>query len=37
VQKWLRQQTNDFYSPGFDTLEKQWDKYINVDGGYIEK
>jgi hypothetical protein len=37
VRKWLRQQSKDFYTAGFDALVKRWDKYINVDGGYIEK
>jgi hypothetical protein len=37
VQKWLRQQSKDFYAAGFDTLVKQWDKYIDVGGGYVEK
>jgi hypothetical protein len=34
---WLRQQPKDFYAAGFDTLEKRWDKCINVGGGYYEK
>jgi hypothetical protein len=37
VQKLLRQQSKDFYAVGFDTLVKQWDKCINVGGGYVEK
>jgi hypothetical protein len=37
VLKWLRQQSNDFYAVGFDTLVKRWDKYINVGGGCVEK
>jgi hypothetical protein len=35
--KWLRQQTKDFYTAGFDAVVKQWDKCINVGGGYVEK
>jgi hypothetical protein len=27
----------NFYSVGFGTLLKQWDKCINVGGGYIRK
>jgi hypothetical protein len=27
----------NFYAVGFDTLVKQWDKCINVGGGYVEK
>jgi hypothetical protein len=27
----------DFYAVGFDPLVKQWDKYINVGGEYVEK
>jgi hypothetical protein len=37
VQKWLRQQSNDFYAAGFCALIKEWDKCINVGGGYAEK
>jgi hypothetical protein len=37
VQKWLRQQSRDFYAVGFDALVKQWDKGINVSRGYVEK
>jgi hypothetical protein len=37
VWKWLRQQSKDFYPAGFDALVKQWDKCINVGGGYVEK
>jgi hypothetical protein len=35
--KWLRQQSKDFDSAGFDALIKPWDKYIDIGGGYIEK
>jgi hypothetical protein len=37
ARKWLRQQSKDFYAASFDALIKQWDKCINVGGGYIEK
>jgi cation transport regulator ChaB len=37
VQKWLSQQAKDFYAVGFNTLIKQWDKCINVGGGYVKK
>jgi hypothetical protein len=37
VWKWLRQQSEDFYTAGVDALLKQWDKCINVGGGYLEK
>jgi hypothetical protein len=37
VRKWLREQSKDFYAAGFDALGKQWDKCVNVDGGYIKK
>jgi hypothetical protein len=33
----LRQQSKDFYAVGFDAPVKRWDKYINVDGEYVEK
>jgi cation transport regulator ChaB len=36
VQKWLRQQSRDFYAAGFNSLVKQWDKRVNV-GGNVEK
>jgi hypothetical protein len=36
-QKWLRQQSKDFYAVGFDALVRRWDKCINVGGGYVEK
>jgi hypothetical protein len=35
--KWLRQQSKDFYDAAYDSLVKQWDKCMNVVGGYIEK
>jgi hypothetical protein len=37
VWKWLIEQSRDFYAAGFDALIKQWDKCINVGGGYVEK
>jgi hypothetical protein len=37
VRKWLRQKTKNFYAAGFDAMVKRWDKWINVDGGYVEK
>jgi hypothetical protein len=37
VRKWLRQQSEDFYTAGFHALVKRWDKCINVNGGYDEK
>jgi hypothetical protein len=37
AQKWLRQQSKDFYAAGFDALVKRWDKCINVGGGHVEK
>jgi hypothetical protein len=37
LQKWLRQQSEDFYAVGFDSLVMRWDKCINVDGGFVEK
>jgi hypothetical protein len=30
MRKWLRQQSKDFYSTGFDALVKRWEKCINV-------
>jgi hypothetical protein len=36
VRKWLRQQPKDFYAAGFDALVKQYDKCINLGGGYVE-
>jgi hypothetical protein len=37
MQKWLRQQSEDFSVEGFETLVKRCHKCINVGGGYIEK
>jgi hypothetical protein len=37
VRKWLRQQSKDLYSTGFDALVKRRDMCINVGGGYVEK
>jgi hypothetical protein len=37
VQKWLRQQSKDFYAVDFEALVKQWDKRISVGGGYVKK
>jgi hypothetical protein len=37
VRNWPRQQSKDIYSAGFDALVKRWDKYINVNGAYVEK
>jgi hypothetical protein len=37
ARKWLRQQSKDFYTAGFDAIVKRWDKYINVIEGYAEK
>jgi hypothetical protein len=30
-------ETTDVYAASFDAQVKQWDKCINVDGGYVEK
>jgi hypothetical protein len=35
--KWLRQQSRDFYAASFDAMIMQWDKCMNVIGGYVEK
>jgi hypothetical protein len=37
MRKWLRQQSKDLYSAGFDALVKWLDKCINVGGEYVEK
>jgi hypothetical protein len=37
MRKWLRQQSKELYSAGFDELVKRWKKCINIDGGYVEK
>jgi hypothetical protein len=36
-QKWLRQQSKDFYAAGFDALVMGCGKCISVGGGYVEK
>jgi hypothetical protein len=30
MRKWLRQQSDDFYTASLDALVKRWDKCINV-------
>jgi hypothetical protein len=37
MQKWLWQQSKDFYVSGFDSLVKRWDNCINVGGGNVAK
>jgi hypothetical protein len=37
AQKWLRQQSKDFYDAGFEALVNWWDKCINVGGEYVVK
>jgi hypothetical protein len=37
LREWLREQSKDLYTAGFDTLVKQLDKCINVSGEYVEK
>jgi hypothetical protein len=37
VRKWLRQQSKGFYAVGFDAPVKQWNKYVNVGRGHVEK
>jgi hypothetical protein len=37
MRKWLRRQSNDLCAAGFSTLVKQWDKGVNVGGGYVDK
>jgi histone-lysine N-methyltransferase SETMAR len=32
-----RQESKDFYAASFDVVVIQWDKCINVGGGYVEK
>jgi hypothetical protein len=37
VRKWLRQQSENFYTADFYALVKRWEKCISVGGGYVEK
>jgi hypothetical protein len=37
MQKWLRQQSIDFYVADFDALVKRWDKCVSVGGGNFFK
>jgi hypothetical protein len=37
VRKWLRLQSKDSCAADFDILIKQWDRHVNVGGGYFEK
>jgi hypothetical protein len=33
----FRQQPKEFYAAGFQGLVKRWDKFLNVQGDYVEK
>jgi hypothetical protein len=37
TQKWLRQQSKDFYAVGFDALVRRWDKCTIVGRRYVEQ
>jgi hypothetical protein len=37
ARKWLKPQSEDLYSSGFDELVKRWDKCISVGGGYVKE
>jgi hypothetical protein len=37
MRKWLKQQSKHFCVAGSDVVVQQWDKCINVGGGYVEK
>jgi hypothetical protein len=37
LRNWLKTQPKYFYAAGFEALIKQWDKCINVGGGYVQK
>lgn len=36
VHRWMMQHFNEFYTSGIRKLIKMCDKYINVNGGYVE-
>jgi hypothetical protein len=39
VREWLKQESRNLYAyaTGLHALVKQWDTYVNVGGGYVEK
>jgi hypothetical protein len=37
VTAWFRQQPKEFYAAGFQVLVKRYDKYLNVQGNYVDK
>jgi hypothetical protein len=37
VTTWFRQQPKEFYAAGFQGLLKRWDKWLIVQGDYVEK
>jgi len=37
VRAWFRQQPQEIYAAGFQTLVKSWDKCLNLFGDYVEK
>jgi hypothetical protein len=37
VTAWFRQQPKEFYAADLQGLVKRWDKWLNVQGDYVEK
>jgi hypothetical protein len=37
VTTWFQQQPKEFYAANFLGLVKWWDKFLNVQGDYVEK
>jgi hypothetical protein len=37
VTAWFQQQPKEFYAAGFQGLVKRWDKFLPVQGDYVEK
>jgi hypothetical protein len=37
TRKWFREQSQDFYTDGFEKFIQQWQCCIELDGNYVEK
>jgi len=37
VREWFRQQPQELHAAGLQGLVKQWDKFLNLYGDYVEK
>jgi hypothetical protein len=37
ITTWFRQQPKEFNAAGFEGLVKRWEKFLSVQGDYVEK